>query len=369
EIEREGLTITIPAAPIVGYRELDHFTNQQRLMLDRFSQYTILAGQDAVAHAGLADDREGWREAAIILGNGGGGELTREDAGVFLFGRRAGKVHPLTVPRTNHQAAASHLAAAHGITGPAYVISTGCASGSHAIGQAVWMIRHGQVNRVLTGGCEANIIFSVAHAFSAVRTVAKDTCRPFSQGRTGFAFGEGAGVFVLESLDAAQARGAAIYGEILGVGMSIDPTDQVQPSHEGPTVCLERTLRDAGRERADVDYINAHGTGTILNDKIESQVVDRFFGDRKGGCPPMSSSKSQIGHVFGAAGALEALICLKALEHQTMPPTMNWLGRDPDCVDLDVVPNAARAGSLETVLSQSFGFGGVNAALLLSAGV
>jgi nodulation protein E len=360
-VSRDELSVTLPAAPIRDFRPEDHFSNELRLLLDPFTQYALVAGAEAVADAGLTGDRGGWRDAAVILGNGGGGELAREDAGATLFTRRTHRVHPLTVPRANHQAVVSHLAAAHDIKGPAYVISTGCASGSHALAQAAWMIRYGQVKRALSGGCEANIIYSVACAFSAVRTVARDTCRPFSQGRSGFAFGEGAGIMVLESLEAARARGAPIHGEILGAGMSIDPADQVQPNLEGPTLCLQRTLRDADREPVDIDYINAHGTGTVLNDKVETRVVRRLFGpaaDRLA----VSSSKSQLGHGFGAAGALEAILCLKALAHQTLPPTVNWLAPDPEC-DLDVVPNAARRGSIETVLSESFGFGGVNAAL------
>jgi nodulation protein E len=365
-LSRGDQQITVPAARIPGYRERDYFSALQVALLDPFAQYALLAGREAVADAGLAGDTAGWRDAAVIIGNGGGGELAREEAGAYLFTRGSTRVHPLTVPRTNHQAVVSHLAADTQAFGPAYVISTGCASGTHALAQATWMIRHGLVNRALSGGCEANAIFSVACAFTAVRTVARDTSRPFSHGRTGFSFGEGAGILVLESLEAAHARGARIHGEILGVGMSIDPADQVHPSHLGPTLCLTRTLKDAGREPGDIAYINGHGTGTILNDSVESAAVRDFFGPHADRLA-LSSSKSQLGHSFGASGALEAIICLKALRHQMLPPTVNWLGPDPDC-PLDPVANEARSAKLETVLTQSFGFGGVNAALALGLG-
>lgn len=362
-LTRGEQTITIPAARIPNYDCLEHFSAFDALVLDPFAQYAVLAGREAVADAGLTGDREGWRDAAVLIGNGGGGELAREEAGAYLFTRGGTRVHPLTVPRTNHQAVVSHLAAEQGAFGPAYVISTGCASGTHALAQATWMIRHGLVSRALSGGCEANVIFSVACAFTAVRTVAQDTCRPFSVGRTGFAFGEGAGILVLESLEAAQARGARIHGEILGVGMSIDPADQVHPSHFGPTLCLTRALADAQRSIADIPYLNGHGTGTVLNDKVESAAVYDLFRPR-GNSLALSSSKSQLGHSFGASGALEAIICLNALQHQILPPTVNWLGPDPDC-PLDPVANAARRAPLETVVTHSFGFGGVNAALVL----
>ncbi|MGE5515812.1 MAG: beta-ketoacyl-[acyl-carrier-protein] synthase family protein [Bacteroidota bacterium] len=363
----EDLQLTVPAARIPGYRATDHFSGQQCVLLDPFSQYAVLAAREAVAHSGLSDDPQSWRDTAVIFGNGGGGEITREDSGGYLFRRRSGRVHPLTVPRTNHQAVASHIAAEFGAKGPAYVISTGCASGSHALGQAAWLIRSGIVSRVISGGCEANIIYSVACAFSACRVITQDTCRPFSRDRSGFAFGEGSGVMILESLESATTRGARIHGEILGVGMSIDPIDQVQPSLEGPTLCLQRALAEAGRQTTDVQYISAHGTGTVLNDKIESQAVRGLFGAHADRIA-LSSSKSQLGHSFGASGALEAIICLQALEHQRLPPTVNWTAADPEC-DIDPVANESRSAALNCVISQSFGFGGVNAALVLAAPV
>lgn len=360
-LSRNEASITIPAARIPGYVGSDHFTSLECLTLDPFAQYAVLAAREAVADAGLTGDADAWRDAAVLIGNGGGGELAREEAGAYLFTRGGTRVHPLTVPRTNHQAVVSHVAAEHRAFGPAYVVSTGCASGTHALAQTVWMIRQGLVSRAISGGCEANVIFSVACAFTAVRTVARDTCRPFSRDRSGFAFGEGAGILVLESLEAARERGARIHGEILGAGMSIDPADQVHPSEIGPRLCLARTLADAGRAPDEIDYVNGHGTGTVLNDRIESISVESFFGPHAERLP-LSSSKSQLGHSFGASGGLEAIICLKALAHQRLPPTVNWLGEDPDC-RLDPVANESRTASLGTVISQSFGFGGVNAAL------
>lgn len=363
-LSRNEASITLPAARIPGHVNSDHFTALECLTLDPFAQYAVLAAREAVADAGLTGDTDGWRDAAVLIGNGGGGELAREEAGAYLFTKGGTRVHPLTVPRTNHQAVVSHVAAEHRAFGPAYVISTGCASGTHALAQTVWMIRSGQVSRAISGGCEANVIFSVACAFSAVRTVARDTCRPFSRDRSGFAFGEGAGILVLESLEAAQERGARIHGEILGAGMSIDPADQVHPSQIGPVLCLQRTLGDTGLRADDIHYVNGHGTGTVLNDRIESAAVEQFFGAHAARIS-LSSSKSQLGHSFGASGGLEAIICLKALAHQRLPPTVNWLGADPDCA-IDPVANASRPAPLTHVLSQSFGFGGVNAALVFT---
>ena len=267
----------------------------------------------------------------------------------------------MTVPRTNHQAAVGLISIEHQIFGPGFIVATGCAAGSHAIAQATMMVRHGYVPLALTGGTEACVTYSAIRAFDAARTISSDTCRPFSQGRSGLALGEGSGVLVIETLEGARRRSANILGEIAGFGMSSDARDSVQPTLRGPVRAISKALEDAGMSPDAIAYISAHGTGTQLNDVVETQVVRQVFGahaDRV----MMSSTKSQIGHTFGAAGALELIATLKGVALGIAPPTVNYLGRDPDC-DINCVPNTAREVAIPAALSQSFAFGGVNAAL------
>lgn len=362
----DSLSISRPAA-VADYRPLDHFTSSALQICEPFVQFGLIAAREAVAEAGLAGAADALAGAGVILGCGGGGELTREEAGIQLFHRRRPRAHPLTVPRTNHQAVVSQIAAEHGIEGPSFVITTGCASGSHAIVQAIQTVRHGYAERVLTGGVEANVIYAVMRAFDAARTVAHDTCRPFSLGRSGFAFGEGAGVMVIETLEAAQRRGARIHAELAGIGLSTDVADPVQPTVAGPVRALATALADAAVARHEIAYINAHGTATQLNDVIETRAVKEVFGGHAKRLA-MSSTKSQIGHCFGAAGALELIVTIMGMANDTLPPTANYAGRDSDC-DLDYVVEGARRQTFSTAVSQSFAFGGLNAAVVVrSAG-
>ncbi len=355
----ETLEVTRPAATIAGYEPRAHFTDSQLLVWEPFVQFSILAAREAIASAGLGG--EDLTDDAVILGCGGGGELSRQEAAIHLFGKKRPRAHPTTVPRTNHQAAAGMIAVEYQMLGPSFIVATGCASGSHAIAQATMMVRHGYVKRAVTGGTEANVIYAVMRSFDAARTVASDTCRPFSQGRSGLALGEGAGILVLESLEEAERRGAQILGEVAGFGMSSDARDAVQPTERGPARAVREALADASLTVEDIGYINAHGTGTQLNDVVETGVVHAVFGDHARSVM-MSSTKSQIGHTFGAAGALELIATLQGMRHGVVPPTVNWLGADPEC-DIDCVPNEARAHRFDAAISQSFAFGGVNAAV------
>ncbi|MCQ0090821.1 beta-ketoacyl synthase [Roseovarius sp. M141] len=355
----EDLEITRPAAVIADYVPEDHFTNTELLIAEPFVQFAQLAAREAVANAGLGAAQ--LSDAAIILGCGGGGEKSREDVARQLFGKKRPRAHPMTVPRTNHQAVVGIIAIEHQILGPGMVIATGCAAGSHAVAQATMMLRHGYADVALTGGTEANILYSAMRAFDAARTVAPDTCRPFSIGRGGLAFGEGAGVLVIETLTSAQARGANIIAEIAGFGMSSDARDTVQPTLRGPVRAVTLALKDAAMPPGDVAYVSAHGTGTPLNDVVETQVAHAVFGPHAGNLM-MSSTKSQIGHTFGAAGALELIATLNGMAQGVVPPTVNHQGPDPEC-DIDCVPNAARAQPFSAAVSQSFAFGGVNAAI------
>jgi len=359
----EGMEVIRPAATVAGYRPLDHFSEAQLLTCEPFVQYALLAANEAIASAGLTS--ADLTDAAIVLGCGGGGEISREETAIHLFANRRPRAHPTTVPRTNHQACCGMIAIEHGILGPSFVIATGCASGSHAISQAATMVRHGYAERALTGGTEANVIYAVMRAFDAARTIASDTCRPFSYGRSGLALGEGSGILVIETMESADRRGASVLAEIAGFGMSSDATDTVQPTIRGPVRAVMHALADAGLATDEIGYLNAHGTGTPLNDRVETQVAHAVFGPHAARLM-MSSTKSQIGHTFGAAGALELIATILGMARGVVPPTVNHQGADPDC-DIDCVPNEARAHRFDAAVSQSFAFGGVNAAIAVRA--
>jgi nodulation protein E len=356
----DTMEVIRPAATIVGYQPGDHFSVGALLMCDPFAQYSLLAAREAIAGAGLVS--ADLADAAIILGCGGGGEISREETAIQLFANKRPRAHPATVPRCNHQAAVGSIAIEHQILGPAFVVATGCASASHAIAQAAMMVRHGYVERALVGGTEANVIYAVMRSFDSARTIASDTCRPFSRGRSGLALGEGAGVMVIETLASADRRDAPVLAEIAGFGMSSDAADAVQPTLRGPVRAVTQALADANLVPDAIGYVNAHGTGTQLNDIVETAAVHEIFGAHACNLV-MSSTKSQIGHTFGAAGALELIATILGMTRGVAPPTVNYLGADPDC-DIDCVPNEARDLRFNAAVSQSFAFGGVNAAVV-----
>jgi nodulation protein E len=248
-----------------------------------------------------------------------------------------------------------------GIRGPTFAISSACASATHAIGQAFQMIRSGAVTCAVTGGAEACITVGSLRIWEALRVLAPDTCRPFSLGRKGLVLGEGAAVLVLEAFDHAKTRGAEILAEIAGFGMSADAADLTTPDLGGMQRAMVGTLADAALAPDQIDYVNAHGTGTAMNDKIETASLKAVFGAGARNLA-VSSTKSMVGHALGAAGALELVATIMAIRDQTIPPTMNYLGPDPEC-DLDYVPNQARRGRIQAALSNSFAFGGLNAVI------
>jgi nodulation protein E len=249
----------------------------------------------------------------------------------------------------------------HGITGPSFTIASACASANHAIGVAYHMVRSGSVDVAVTGGTESVFAFGVIKAWEALRVMASDTCRPFSKGRGGMVLGEGSAILVLESRARAAARGAEILGEIVGFGMSSDAADIVLPSAVGAAGAISACLEDAGLKPEDVDYINAHGTGTVANDATETKAIHAAFGDHAKKLM-VSSTKSMHGHAMGAAGALEIAATLIAMREGFVPPTVNYTAADPEC-DLDYVPNEARQVQIDVALSNSFAFGGHNAVL------
>jgi nodulation protein E len=260
---------------------------------------------------------------------------------------------------------ASRISLEHGIQGPTYTISTACSSANHAIGQAFWMIRSGVITAAIAGGSEAVFAEGLLRAWEALRVVSPDTCRPFSKGRRGLILGEAGAMVVLENWEHARARGAVILGEICGFGMSSDAYHITQPSVEGPAKAMRWALTDAQLSPDSVGYINAHGTGTVVNDVTESAAIREVFGDHADQLL-VSSTKSMHGHTLGAAGAVEAIATILALQTGTIPPTANFTESDPAC-NLDVVPNTAREADVEYALSNSFAFGGLNAVLVFRA--
>lgn len=350
-------------AEVRGYRHQPYFEDRRADFLDRFAQFAVIAAREAVACASVEWTPELRERAAIITGSCVGGQST-EDVGfheVYKLGHN--RVHPLTIPKTMANAGASHISMEFGITGPSYTISTACSSAAHAIGQAYWMIRGGSTDLAITGGSEAPFSFGILKAWEAMRVVSPETCRPFSRDRRGMILGEGAAMFVLEPLEAARARGAAVYAEIVGFGMSADANHITQPSAEGAARAIRAALRDAAIAPEQIGYVNAHGTATPANDVTETAAIRAVFGahaDRLA----VSSTKSMHGHALGASAALECLATALALRDGVLPPTANFTELDPEC-DLDVIPNQARPAEVEYALSNSFAFGGLNAVLAL----
>ncbi len=349
------------AAEVRGYSAKEFFDAERAGFLDRFTQFGLLAAKEAITTAGIEWSPRLLERTGIVTGSAMGGQTKEDEAFFDLYSRRRPRVHPLSIPRIMTNALTSHISMQYGITGPAFTISTACSSANHAIGQAYWMIRDGLVDAAVTGGSEAPLSFGNLKAWEALRVVSHDTCRPFSRFRNGLILGEGAGIIVLESRELAVSRGAPILGEIVGFGMSSDAHHITQPKPEGAARAMRAALDDAGLHPDMIEYINAHGTGTQANDSSEAAAIRLIFD----GCIKklaISSTKSMHGHTLGAAGALEAIATILTLRHGILPPTANFIEPDPEC-DLDVVPNQPRKQSCEYALSNSFGFGGLNAVL------
>lgn len=326
-------------------------------LYDRVTQYALVAGAEAMAMAGLPPGLG--PRAGVILGTAAGGIGTWEDSYRAVFAEGKNRVSPLTVPRLMHNAAASHLSILHGLTGPVLSVSSACASANHAMGLALQQIRLGAADVMLTGGAEAMLCFGGVKAWEGLRILAPDACRPFSLGRKGLVIGDGAGVLVFEAEDHARARGAAILAEVAGFGMTADAADIVAPDPSGAARAMQAALADADLAPGDINHINAHGTGTMANDRSEAAAIRAVFGPVP---PPVSATKAMHGHAMGATGALEAVACMLTLTQGILPPTIGFQTADPDC-DLDVVANRARRAEVAACLSNAFAFGGLNAVL------
>ena len=350
------------AAEVPDYDPLRYFEEKETLLLDRFAQFAAVAAREAIGQSGIEFSPELGERTAIVLGCSGGGKATEDDGFHHLYALKEPRVSPLTIARAMSNAGASRVSFEYGVTGPVFTTSTACSSANHAIGQAFRMVRSGEVEVAIAGGSEAPLSMGFLKAWEAMRVVSPDTCRPFSRDRRGLILGEGAAALVLEPVERARARGAAILGEIIGFGMSSDAHHITQPSAAGAARAMKAALADAAVARNDIGYVNAHGTGTTANDCTETEAIRSVFGDRAATLL-VSSTKSMHGHALGAAGAIEAAATIGALQTGLIPPTANFTDADPVC-DLDVVPNCARPAQIEYAISNSFAFGGLNAVLV-----
>ena len=349
-------------AEVKNFDATAHFDGNKASLLDRFAQFAVIAAREAIDDCGIQLTPEICEQTAVVTGSSLGGQ-TSQDAGfldLYMAGRD--RVHPLTIPRTMANAGASHISMEFGFMGPALTVSTACSSSNHALGLAFRMIRNGEARFAITGGSEAPFSTGLLKAWEAMRVIAPDTCRPFCTDRRGMILGEGGAMLTLEPMEDAQARGARIYAEIVGFGMSSDAHHITQPSLRGPVRAMKSALDDGAVHPQQVGYINAHGTGTAGNDVTEARAIHEIFGEHSKNIG-VSSTKSMHGHALGGAGALEASATVLALRHGLLPPTANFTTLDPEC-DLDVIQNVARPAKVDYALSNSFAFGGLNAAVL-----
>ena len=341
------------------------FNRQQIALYDRFTQFTLIAAKEALTQSGLTFAGQLAARSGVVLGTAGGGVNTWDENYRSVYEEGKNRVHPFVVPKLMNNAAASHVSMEWNLKGPSFSVATACASSNHAMGQAFNLIRWGMCDAMVTGGSEAMLTFGGVKAWEGLRVMSKDACRPFSATRNGMVQGEGAAVFVFEERDHALKRGAEILAEVVGFAMTSDAADIVMPSAQGAERAITGALHDAGLNPEDVGYINAHGTGTAANDKVECAAVAHAFG-RHANDLMISSTKSMHGHLIGGTGAVELLACIMALKDGVIAPTIGYEEPDPECA-LDVVPNVAREAKVTAVLSNAFAFGGLNAVLALKA--
>lgn len=338
---------------------------------DPFTHYGVYAATQAVADSGLIIDERNAERVGVIWGSGIGGIATHEQQHSVLMEKGPKRISPFLVPMMIVDMAAGMISMKLGAKGPNFATVSACASASHAIGEAARKIQYGDADVMITGGSEAAVTATSVGGFASSRALSMRNdeptraSRPFDKDRDGFVMGEGSGAIVLEELGAAQARGATIYGEFLGLGFTADAYHQtaMAPEAEGGTRAIGLALADAGLDRESIDYINAHGTSTPMGDSQETAAIKNSFGDHARSLA-VSSTKSMTGHLLGAAGAIETIACLMAIKEGVVPPTINYETPDPEC-DLDYVPNEAREMEVHYALNNSFGFGGHNASLIM----
>lgn len=363
--------LTTPLAATVQFDGTEHFEPPQHRMLDRVSQFAVVAARRALkdAHCELTGSER--TRTGVFLGTGMGGTLSMDDGYQTLYGQQSDRIKPMLILQGMHNAPAAWIAIEHQLSGPTLTYSTACSSSSASIGEAWLRVACGALDIAIAGGAEAPLSLGSLKAWEAMHTLAGvdavdpgASCKPFSKNRSGMVLGEGAALVVLEPWDRAQARGAEVYGEIIGYGLTTDAGHITRPSVDGQAAAIRSALTSAGLSMEEVDSINAHGTGTYANDSVETAAIKLVFGERSHQIP-ISATKAVHGHLLGAAGALECVLSLLALQHNVALPTMHLNEPDPQC-DLDYVANVARAGAAgQTLLSHSFAFGGSNAVLAL----
>lgn len=349
------------AAEIKGFDGLEHFEEKNLLWLDPFAQYGIVAAREAVNASGIEFDDKLKDRCGVITGSCLGGKMTEDELYYKLYAEGQQRHQPIAIPRGMSNAVASHVSMEYGLTGATFTTSTACSSANHAIGQAFWLVRQGTLDAAITGGSEAPICYGNLKAWETMRVVSPDTCRPFSKDRTGMILGEGAAMFVIESLERAQARGAEIIAEIVGFGMSADAHHLTMPLANGAAKAMRQALEDGNVAPEQVGYANAHGTATQANDTMEAEALNIVFGEHVKNVA-VSSTKSMHGHALGAAGAIEAAATVLGLRNKLLPPTANFTEIDPQC-NVDVIANEARPADVDAAISSSFAFGGLNAVL------
>lgn len=360
------------AGEVKDFDPADHLEKKEIKKMDTFIQYAVAASQEAVDDAGLTVTPDTAERVGVYIGAGIGGLPAIEQYHKVLQDKGPGRVSPFFIPMVIVNLASGQVAIRFGAKGPNSCAVTACATGNHCIGDAYRIIQRGEADVMLAGGTESTICplaiagFAAAKALSRRNDDPERASRPFDRDRDGFVIGEGAGVLVLEALDHAQRRGVRMYGELAGYAMTSDAFHITAPPDDGAGAvdCMEKAIRDAGVPKATIGYVNAHATSTFA-DKVETQAIKTVFGDHAPRLP-VSSTKSMLGHLLGAAGGVEAVFTTLALYHGVLPPTMNLENADPEC-DLDYVPGQARQVPIEAALSNAFGFGGVNACLVVKS--
>ena len=359
------------AAEVKGYDPKDSIPVKESRRMEQFSQFAVTAAREAFADSGIDMNKESPFEAGVIIGSGIGSLRIIEETHSIYLTKGPDKFSPFMIPMLIINMASGWVSILLGLKGPNFAVVTACASGTHAIGEAYRIIQHGQAKIMVTGGTESCITPLGIGGFNAVKALSKrndnpqGASRPFDKERDGFVMGEGAGIVVLEELEHAKARGARIYGEVAGYGLNGDAFHMTapRPDGEGAAYCMNMALKDARMKPEEITYINAHGTSTELNDKIETLAVKNVFKEHAKKLQ-INSTKSMTGHTLGAAGGIEFIACCLSLEYQTLHPTINLTNPDPEC-DLDYVPNTARKTPVEACMSNSLGFGGHNTSIIV----
>ena len=361
-LNSDRLSIKI-GGQIKNYNPDIHFTKQEKSIYDKFTQFALIATKQAVLSSGWEFQKNDNSDIGVILGTAGGGLQTQDENYRQVYEEGKNRVHPLIVPKLMNNAAASNVSIKFNVQGPSFTIASACSSSNHAMGQAFNLIRSGVIKAAITGGSESMLCFGGIKAWEGLRIMSKEACRPFCKNRDGMVQGEGAAIFIFENYHDAKKRGANILAEVAGFSMTSDAIDIVNPSKKGAARAMIGALKDAKFNPEDVEYINAHGTGTLANDKTECAAIKEVFKSHANKLM-ISSTKSMHGHLIGGTGAVELLGCLLALNKQIIAPTINFIKKDPDC-DLDIVPNIARQKKVKCVISNSFAFGGTNAVIAL----